>query len=854
MSAPSDPGAARPSTPAPFWTVPVVDALSAADSTLGGLTSRAAEARLKRDGLNATLPPQQKSALRKVVKRLSEPLLAILLAAAFVSMLGGDAVSAVIIIVMVVVSVTLDVVQEHRAEHAVEALRTTVAIRTRVLRDGAALAIPVETLVRGDVVLLEAGDLVPADGVAIECGGALVNEALLTGEPYPVEKQIEPSQSQLPHEARNALFGGSTVVSGAAKMLVLETGRRTRFGGIAAAMSAEEPPTTFEKGLHALGVLIVRLTVFLVLFVLLAHLAFHRPPLQSFLFAVALAVGLTPELLPMVTTVTLSRGAVRMAARKVIVKRLAAIHDLGAMDVLCTDKTGTLTQGRMAFLQSLAPTGGESARPLQLARLNSALSRMTGNPIDTALQAAPPANDLTGSKIAEAPFDFVRRRASVLVETDGSRMIVTKGAPEELLGVCTAIDMENGAAAPITADVAQAVLAIHTAEATKGLRLIGVAYRRAPPGQDALSPADERDMTFAGFCTFADPPKPSAAAAIVRLRSLGVRVKILSGDAAAVVTHLVTTLNIPAEGLLTGADIDAMSDEILADRVGGVDLFARIAPEQKARIINALKKRGHAVGFLGDGVNDAPAIHAADCGLSVDGASDVARAAADMILLAPDLSVLADGVAEGRRTYANITKYVRMGTSSNFGNMLSMALASIAIPFLPLTAVQILLNNLLYDISETGIPFDSVDDDEVSGPHTWDMAAVLRFTLVMGSLSSAFDIATFALLANGFHASPETFRTAWFLESLATQILVIFLIRTRSLPWVSRPHPLLIATSLGTLLVGVLIATGPFARVLGFAPLSLSVYATIVAIVLAYLTCAEALKRVAMSPSRARHG
>jgi len=797
-----------------------------------GLTSAEAARRLAEYGPNSVANGHRLAVVQKVLRRLCEPLVAILLVAGLVSGLTGDWPGFGIILGIVALSVTLDVVQEERAEAAAAALRDSVAVRATVLRDGEAVTLPVEKLVPGDVVRLSPGALVPADGILLAGEGCQANEALLTGEAYPVAKRPGATAGNQPEAASGALFAGTALVAGAASLLVVATGHATRLGGVAAALAARRPPTAFERGLRGLGLLILRLTVFLVLFVLLAHLAFHRPPLESFLFAVALAVGLTPELLPMVTTVTLSRGALRMARRQVVVKRLAAIHDLGAMDVLCTDKTGTLTEARISL------AAADSPRTLELAALNAGLAAGQPSALDAAiLAAAQPAPGWRAE--AEAPFGFERRRAGLLAVREGRRLLVVKGAPEAVIAACTRA--EDGALDPT------ALLAAAAAQGAAGLRLLGVAVRELAPDEAFEGPAAERDLTFIGFLRFADPPKPSAAAAVVRLAALGIRTKIVSGDAAPVVQHLVEALGIPAEGLLTGEEIAEMDDLALAARVERVDLYARVSPEQKRRVILALKARGHTVGFIGDGINDAPAIHAADAGISVEGATEVARAAADLILLAPDLGVLADGVAEGRRTYANVMKYVRMGTSSNFGNMLSMAVASLVIPFLPLLPAQILLNNLLYDLSEMGIPFDAVDPEDLAQPHGWDMQAVQRFTLVMGPLSSIFDLATFALLFWGFAASPEAFRTAWFVESMATQILVIFLIRTAGPAWRAvRPHPALIATSLLALAAALLIALGPFAGVFGFAPLPPPLLAAIGGLVLVYLGLAEGLKRRAV--------
>jgi len=833
-----------------FWAVPLEAMIKRLGSSPAGLPGAEAGQRLSVHGPNTVADRPKLEIAAKVSRRLVEPLVAILLVAALVSGLTGDWPGFAIIVCIVIVSVGLDVVQEHRAELAAERLRDSVAVKAAVRRDGQVVTLPVEQIVPGDVVELAAGGLVPADGILLDSRGAQANEALLTGEPYPVVKRAGTSEASGPAEAFNAVFAGTAIVAGAATMLVVATGRATRLGGVAASLAARRPPTAFEKGLHGLGLLILRLTVFLVLFVLLAHLGFARPPLESFLFAVALAVGLTPELLPMVTTVTLSRGAIRMARKRVVVKRLAAIHDLGAMDVLCTDKTGTLTEARIALADATTPEGAASSRVLGLAALNAGLASGVPTALDAAiLRTSPPAAGWRA--LGEAPFGFERRRSSVLCAGEGERLLVVKGAPEAVLAACVAAEGRDGAPLPLTVEARAALLAQAQARGAAGLRLLGIASRTVPESEALDRPDAEHDLVFAGFCAFLDPPKQSAAAAVARLGALGVRVKIISGDAAPVIQHLVETLGLPCRGLLTGDEIEALDHPGLVARVRDVDLYARVSPDQKRRVILALKALGHTVGFIGDGINDAPAIHAADAGLSVEGATEVARAAADLILLDADLGVVAEGVEEGRRTYTNIMKYVRMGTSSNFGNMFSMAVASLLIPFLPLLPAQILLNNLLYDLSEMGIPFDAVDAEDVAKPHGWDMREVLRFTLVMGPLSSVFDLATFAILLWGFGATPEEFRTAWFIESMATQVLVIFLIRTHGPAWkAARPHPALVATSLSALAVAFALALGPLAPMLGFAPLPGALLAVIAALVVGYLAAAELLKRLAARPGQ----
>jgi len=832
-----------------FWSVPSQALFERLAAGPVGLSRVEAENRLARDGPNTVAEAPRLHIFRKIARRFSEPLVAILLVAAAISGATGDLGSFGIILTVVVLSIALDIFQEHRAERAAEALKRSVAVHADVRRDGVVSAIPVEHLVPGDVVELRAGDLIPADGIVLESRNAHANEALLTGEPYPVDKYPGPCNAVTPPEAFNALFAGTSIISGEAAMLVVATGKATRFGAIAAALGSGEPPSAFERGIHQLGLMILRFTIFLTLFVLLMHLAFARPVLDSFLFAVALAVGLTPELLPMIMTVTLARGALRMADKRVVVKKLAAIHDLGAMDVLCTDKTGTLTEARIALLRHPGPDRVDSERVLILAAMNSRFETGIRSPLDEAIVRHAADISLEGwSKIDEVPFDFERRRISVLVERKGARLLIVKGAPEEILARASAVDAGDGRTLPIDASARATLQEIERNEAVQGNRVLAVAWKPMPQDRVQLLPGDECNLVISGFCVFVDPPKPDAAEAIARLESAGVRIKILSGDSAPVVRHLANVLGMPVRELITGGEVAELSDAALSARVESVDLYARLSPDQKTRVVLALRQRGRTVGFLGDGVNDAPAIHAADVGLSVEGATDVAREAADMIMLVRNLNVLADGVEEGRRTFANILKYVRMATSSNFGNMLSMALASIFLPFLPLTPIQVLLNNLIYDLSEIGIPFDRVEALEISRPRAWDMSEILRFTAVMGTLSSVFDIAIFAILVFGFQAPPELFRTAWFLESIATQILVIFIIRTHAPAWISRADPVLVATSLTALTAAPILVFSPIADKLGFVPVPGALIVTIAVIVLAYLAIAEIAKRVADRP------
>ena len=830
---------------APFWTKSP-DALRAAlGAPADGLTSADAGQRLRQYGANADAGAKKVSLVHALARRLLEPLSLILLAAGAVSAATGDAVGGSIIVLILGFSIGLDTLQEGHAARAAEELRRSVALKAEVKRDGAFVQVDVSQAVPGDLIRVRAGDIIPADALVLDAAAFTANEAALTGEPYPVEKRPGAITTLNAGEASNALFRGAVAQTGEAEALVVATGAKTLFGAAASALAEAPELSPFQRDLRAYGLLTARLTMALVVLVLTTHVMFGRPVLQSLLFAVALAVGLTPELLPMITTVTLSRGAVRLARKKVIVKRLTSIHDLGAMTVLCTDKTGTLTSAEISLARSLSPAGADDPRASHLGAVAAQLAGDRGA-LDAALIACAADAAKGWSLLARHAFDFNRRLGSVLASGPDGTLLITKGAPEAVLPLCVS-SRAAGKLAPMGAPERAAALDQVRALAEQGLRAVAIASRPWTGGAHDLAASDETELVFEGLCAFADPPKATAAAAIARLAAAGVRLKILSGDDPVVVRRLAGLVGLQATRMLSGADLRGLSQDALTVQVRDVHAYGRLAPEQKSRLIKALQASGEVVGYLGDGINDAPALKAADIGLSVAGATGVAQAAADMILLASDLEVVADGVVEGRRTFANILKYVRMGASSNFGNMLSMAAASLFLPFLPMLPTQILLNNLLYDVSEIGIPFDSVRPEAVARPQVWNMRALIRFAAVMGPLSSAFDLLTFAGLILLVHATPDVFRTAWFLESMATQILVIFIIRTNGAPWKNLPRPLLAASSLGALLVAMALPFTPAGALFGFHAPSLATLAGGGVLVIAYLVCAELLKSVAIA-------
>jgi P-type Mg2+ transporter len=825
------------------WNLPLPQLLADLGTTTEGLSAREVKRRLAKFGPNDALIHRRRPLWRQIIDRFSNPLILILLFASGLSAWTGEVTSFVLIVGIILLSVVLDVVQQARAENTVDALRRSVGLKAEVLRDGKVEEVAVDRLVPGDVVELRAGDIVPGDCRLLVARDLFVNQALLTGEAYPAEKHAVDLATPVeqPGQAGSFLCMGTSVISGMATALIVRTGRATELGGLAHGLAMERPRDAFERGIRQFGFLMLRLTVFLVLFVTVTNVVFHRPLLESLLFALALAVGLTPELLPMVVTVTLANGARRLAARRVIVKRLAAIHDLGAMDVLCTDKTGTLTESEIKLAAHVDQAGEDSGEVLRLAALNSTFQSGIKSPLDTAILSHGRIEAGAWQKLDEIPFDFERRRVSVLLGDGTTRLLVVKGAPEEVLARSVAYLGPERAELPLDGTVRERLLKRFETLGEEGYRVLGIASR-AVEG-DAIAPSDEDKLTFAGFALFVDPPKRDAADAVRALAEAGVEVKILSGDNERITRHVCTEIGIPIHGVLTGQDVSRLSEEALRAKAVSVNLFCRVTPQQKERILLALKRAGRVVGFLGDGINDASALHGADVGISVDNAADVAKEAADLVLLERDLGVVHDGVIEGRRTVENVTKYILMGSSSNFGNMFSMAGAALFLPFLPMLPPQVLLNNLLYDVSEVGVPFDNVDEEALKRPVRWDIKFIERFMLVLGPVSSLFDFLTFFALLSLFGAGQAMFQTGWFIESLATQCLVIFIIRTRGAPWKSRPHPLLTGLTLGVVAVGLLIPLTPLGRLLGFVEPPPGFYVFLVCAVAAYLLLVEIAKR-----------
>jgi Mg2+-importing ATPase len=742
-----------------YWQQPTAELLAELASSNLGLTSPEAARRLLRYGSNDATTPKRAPAWLRFSRRFANPLILVLLLASALSAATGDVASFVIVAAIVLLSVLLDFVQESRAQNAVDALREQVALRADVRRDGLETSLPVAQLVPGDIVRLAAGDLVPADGVLLAVHDLFVNQALLTGESYPVEKHVaeQGCAAALVTEAANVALAGTSVVSGIATLLVCQTARETTLGKLADTLVMKPPPTNFEIGLRRFSMLILRIVLVLVLLVMAESMAFHRPWINSLLFALALAVGLTPALLPMIMTITLARGAVRMSRKQVIVKHLPAIHNLGAMDVLCTDKTGTLTEARIALTGHIDVSGSESKRAFTLAWLNSHFETGLKSPLDEAILAHGEIDSSPWLKIDEVPFDFERRRVSVLVEREGVRTLIVKGAPEDIIRISTCVEMANGISQELTDEMRAGLRAQFEQLSAQGLRLLGIASRAEPADQATCVLGDEAELTFAGFAVFRDPPKASAGAALTALAEAGVGVKILTGDNEQVARHLCGELGFDPGAVLTGAELAVLSDEALIARLADTRLFCRVTPQQKLRVILALKRMGQTVGFLGDGINDAPSLHSADVGISVDSAADVAKAAADIVLLEHNLGVVHAGVMEGRRTVVNTDKYILMAGSANLGNVCSMALVGSVLPFLPLLPIQVLLINLIYDFAQTGLPLDNVDPEDIAKPIHWDIRLIERFMIVMGPTSSMFDMVTISGLLLLFHADVAFF-------------------------------------------------------------------------------------------------
>lgn len=816
-----------------FATADLPEVLTRLDTSTEGLSSTEASARLVRVGPNS-VRSHRVSALSVLRRQLSNAVLALLAATAVLSFFLGDSTQAVIIGIILVASVGLGFLNEYRAERATAALHSRVRHTAMVCRDGRFQRLDVNALVPGDIIRLELGELVPADVRLIDVNGLECNESILTGESAAAEKSAEPSASGTEvGETTNLAFMGTIVSAGEATAVVYATGVNAQFGRIAVGLGQRQPETAFQLGLRKFSYLLLRVALTLASVIVVTSLLLGRPIIDSALFGLAIAVGITPQLLPAVVSASLASGSRQLARLKVLVKRLVCIEDLGDMDILITDKTGTLTEGRITLIDTVDPAGVHSESVLRSGLLATDVDLNTGgasaNELDAALwDGRPGISDAT--RIATLPFDHDRRATSALVAQADGRTLVVKGAPEQVLAKCA--DVPDAAARTLSQLFAD------------GRRVVAVAARSAPDLQH-LTPADESGLTLEGFLVFADNPKAAARESLRRLAALQIEVKVATGDNPTVAEKVCADLGLVSKGTLTGAQLADLDGPALAAAAHDHTIFARISPEQKARLISSLRQSGRSVGFLGDGVNDALALHSADVGISVDTATDVAKNAADVVLLEKDLDVLATGVTEGRRIFANTIKYVLMGTSSNFGNMFSAAAASAVLTFLPMLPSQILLNNLLYDSSQLAIPTDRVDEEQLHAPSHWNIAFIRRFMLTFGPISSLFDFLTFGLMLGLLHAGPVEFRTGWFVESLATQTLIIFAIRTRRTPfWRSRPSRTLTLATAAVIAIGIALTISPLTHQLGFTPLPWQFFVALAAFTVAYLVLVDATKAV----------
>ncbi len=820
------------------------DLFRALNSSAGGLTGAEAEQREITYGKNDLSPVRKQPIIIQFLSHFKNLLVIILLIAATISVFLGQTVDATIIFVIIIASVTLDFFQEYKAGNAAELLRQKIISQASVLRDGDQRELPITNLVPGDVVSLSAGDLVPADARVLMARDFFVNQSALTGEPFPIEKNADLGDSTKPiTEAGNYILLGTSVVSGSATAMITKTGPSTEFGKIAKTLIDRPPETEFERGLKQFSYLMSKFIFSLVIFVFFVNTLFRHGILESLLFSVALAVGMTPELLPMILSLNLSKGSIAMSEKGAIVKHPESIQNFGSMDVLCTDKTGTLTENKISLIKHIDIEGNDSDQVLLYSYINSFFDTGLKSPLDAAIVNFRHLGIEGYQKIDEIPFDFIRRRLSVVVSRGTDHLLISKGAPESVLSVCRSVE-RNGKIEILADDVRMQINELYEAQSKDGFRTLAVCYRVLDPKQDKYSVSDEQDMTLVGLVTFIDPPKESALGSVQQLAASGIELKILTGDNELVTKKTCELIGLHVKGVLTGAEIEPMDQEALSRVVENVTIFSRLNPIQKNRVMNAFKRNGHVVGFMGDGINDAPSIREADVGISVENAVDIAKESADIILLKNDLSILHDGVLEGRKTFGNTMKYILMGTSSNFGNMFSVAGASLFLPFLPMLPIQILLNNLLYDISQSTIPTDNVDASYANTPKKWDVEFIKKFITIFGPISSIFDFITFFILLLVFKADAALFQTSWFIESICTQTLVIFVIRTRVFPFYqSRPSKFLLASTLSIVVIGCVLPFTILGSIFGFVPPPVQFFAVLAGLVVAYLIIVELVKR-----------
>jgi Mg2+-importing ATPase len=809
-----------------------------------GLTEREVRKRLRYYGFNEPAKRKKRTVIVQIISKFANPLVIVLLIIAGFSLFFGEKISAFLVLLMAAISVLLSFVLEYRAGKEAEKLSEMVHTTATVIRHGKAKEVKIQEIVPGDIVDLYAGDMIPADLRIISCKDLFINQASLTGESFPVEKIASPLplKTSSVTDLHNMAFMGSSVVSGTGLGVVVKTGIRTQFGELSKQLAEIEVETSFDKGVRDFTWLMLKAMFVMVLFIFAIN-AFRRGDLiEALLFSLGVAVGLTPEMLPMLVTVNLSRGAIDMAKREVIVKRLDSIQNFGAMDVLCTDKTGTLTLNHIILEKHCDVAGKEDKEVLRLAYINSFHQTGLKNLLDRAILNHEKVLVKHFNKIDEIPFDFQRKIMSVVVEMEGHHRMISKGAPEEIFKKCSKYELDgklNDMHHGLHADLKNE----YDSLSREGFRVLAVAYKDTGTDTKTFSKEDEKDLILRGYVAFLDPPKPSAKKAILALEKLGITVKVLTGDNELVTEKICSEVGLNVSGLMNGDQVDKLSDKELQNAVETSNIFARLSPTQKERVIKALHIRGHIVGYLGDGINDAPALKASDVGISVDNAVDIAKESADMILLRKSLAVLQEGVIEGRKIFGNIVKYVKMGSSSNFGNMFSMTGGSLFLPFLPMLPIQILLNNFLYDVSQIAIPTDSVDKEYTSKPRPWNIRSIRNFMFIIGPISSIFDFLTFAMMLFIFRAGQELFHTGWFIESLCTQTLVIYVIRTGKVPFIeSMPSRFLILTSLLIVATGTFIPFSPLAKAFGFTAPPPLYFVLLALMVLTYLVLVQIVK------------
>lgn len=825
--------------------LPIDELLTRLSTSQLGLTSKEAEKLLEIYGYNEIAKKKKRIAIIDFLLHLTSPLVIILLLAGAISVFFGEIINATLIFAMVIISVVLDFYQESKAEKATEMLREKVTTTTTVLRDSAKKEVKLSEIAPGDIVYLSAGDIVPADARVITARDLFVNQSALTGESFPVEKTAAPLKAKdaALTEWTNYLFLGTSIVSGTAMAVVVNTGNFTEYGKIARRLAAREPETESERGLRRFGFLIMEITFVLVVFVFFINALYKRDVLESLLFAVALAVGLTPELLPMIISVNLSKGAIAMSKEGVIVKRLAAIQNFGSMDVLCTDKTGTLTENKITLVLHVDIEGKDNEKVLLYSFLNSYYQTGLKSPLDEAILEHRDIDIKGYQKIDEIPFDFTRKRISIVVEREGQRILITKGAPEEIIKICPSCEILDKPV-DLTSELQRKIEQKYYDLSLEGFRVLGVSYKEIKEEKPIYSVNDEQGLIFLGFIAFLDPPKETARESLRVLSKDGVELKILTGDNELVTRKTCQQLGFKIKGVILGNEIAQMPNDALAMGVEKANIFARVTPAQKDRIMSALKNNGHVVGFLGDGINDAPSMKTADVGVSVDNAVDVAKESADLILSQKSLNVLHEGILEGRKTFGNTMKYIMMGTSSSFGNMFSVAGASLFLPFLPMLPIQILLNNLLYDFSGSTIPTDNVDSEYIEKPKKLDIPFIKKFMVFLGPISSIFDFVTFFIMLFVFNATAPLFQTAWFLESLSTQTFVIFVIRTRKTPFYkSKPSKFLVLSSIIVVGVALLMPFTPLGALFGFVKPPAMFFIVLIGLIGTYLVLVEIAKK-----------